>query len=250
MSENNQNPQPADNRFAAFVIGGTGGVGAHLVNKLINSPFYSRVTVISRRELTPSPKLNVVVWDNFTDGLLDHPEKAIEIFKNHHVGFCCLGASERAMMGLIFNPKKYGKVFRTVDYEYVVGTASAAHCAGVSYFSVISSPTADPKARFLYSRIKGEMEHALQDIDFRGLSIFQPYHLMKVAAESDSYMKQVGKNLLAFIARIIPAKQKAIWVEEVAEAMKMEFEQRMAKQGEKVAFYQSDVMIKLAGRRS
>ena len=37
MDENNQNPQLADNRFAAIVIGGTGNVGTHLVNKLINS---------------------------------------------------------------------------------------------------------------------------------------------------------------------------------------------------------------------
>jgi len=59
LSENKQNPQPANERFAAFVIGGTGAVGANLVNKLITSPLYSRVTVISRREppLPPSTML-------------------------------------------------------------------------------------------------------------------------------------------------------------------------------------------------
>lgn len=248
MNEDKQMHQQTDNQFEAIVIGGTGGVGTYLVNKLINSPLYSQVTVISRRELPPSPKLNVMIWDDFSEALFVNPEKSAEIFKNHHVVFCCLGASERAMIGLLFNPKKFGKIFRTVDYEYVVGFASVAHQAGVPYFSVISSATADPKARFLYSRLKGEMEHALQDLNFKGLSIFQPNSLMKHATGNEPYMKRVLKNLIAYVSRLLPAKQKAILVEDVAEAMKKEFEKRVMKQGEKVTFYQSDDMRDLLGR--
>ncbi len=38
------------NRFTPIVIGGTGSVGAHLVNKLINSLLYSRVTVTAAHD--------------------------------------------------------------------------------------------------------------------------------------------------------------------------------------------------------
>lgn len=237
MTEDTQMYQQTDNQFKAIVMGGTGAVGAYLVNKLINSPLYSQITVISRRELPSSPKLNVVIWDDFSKALPIPLEKTTEIFKNHHVVFCCLGAPELAMIGLLFNPKKFGKVFRTVDYEYVVGIASAAHQAGVPYFSVISSPRADPKAWFPVLQIKGEMEHALQDVNFKGLSIFRPGSLMKPAIGSEPYIKRVLKNLIAFVSRLVPGD--SILVEDVAEAMKNEFERRMMKQEGKVIFYEA-----------
>ena len=53
--------------------------------------------------------------------------------------------------------------------------------------------------------------------------------------------------MYAFLNRFLTAKYKGIQVEDVAEAMKKEFERRMMKQGEKVAFYQSDIIRELAG---
>ncbi len=236
----------AVNQISAFVIGGTGGVGAHLVQKLLNSPRYARVTVISRKELTPSPKLNVVVWEDFADALLDRPEKAMAVFKGHDVGFCCLGASEQAMMWLLVNPKKYGKAFHTVDYDYVVGAASAAHRAGVPYFSVISSVSADPDAKFIYLRIKGNMERDVKALDFTGVSIFQPSHLVKAATGDESSLRQVGKNFMALLARLIPSKDKKLRVEDIAIAMKAEFENRIEHESDKVAVFQVDDILALA----
>ena len=92
------------------------------------------------------------------------------------------------------------------------------------------------------------MEHALQDIDFAGLSIFRPSQLMRDAAQRGPFLERVGEPAYALLSRFLPAKYKGIQVEDVAEAMKVEFEGRMAKQGDKVAFYQSDLMLELAGR--
>ena len=245
MSELKNTTQVSNNKLSAIVLGGTGGVGAYLVNSLIDSDQYSKVTVISRRKLPLSPKLNVVVWENFSKELLDNDDKAIEVFKNHNVMFCCLGAPEKALMGLLFNKKKYGRMFQTVDYDYVVGAATAAYKAGIPQFSVISSPTADPKAKFLYSKIKGEMEQSVKSLGFKGLSFFQPYHLMKPAKKQSSFLKKVLKNTIAFIASMMPAKQKAIKVEDVATAMKLEFDLRLSGEIENNAYYDSDAMRKL-----
>ncbi len=58
----------------------------------------------------------------------------------------------------------------------------------------------------------------------------------------------MGLPVYAFLNRFLRAKYKGVQVEDVAEAMKVEFEERMAKQGDKVALYLSDMMRELAGR--
>ena len=241
-----QNNQAVNDQFKAFVIGGTGGVGAHLVEKLCASPRYAQVTVVSRRELAPVPKLNNIVWQDFTDYLIHHPEKAIAVFEGHDVGFCCLGASEQAMMGLLINPNKFAKDFHTVDYDYVVATASAAHQAGVPYFSVTSSTSANPEAKFIYSRIKGEMERDVQAVGFTSLSIFQPSHLVKEATGNETMLKRIWKSMLASLTWLIPSQEETLRVEDVAEAMKVEFEQAISQQRDKVAFYEPSKILALA----
>ena len=92
------------------------------------------------------------------------------------------------------------------------------------------------------------MERALQDIDFEGLSIFRPSQLMRDAAQRGPFLERVGLPVYAYLSRFLLAEYKGIQVEDLAEAMKVEFEGRMAKQGDKVEFYLSDMIQELAGR--
>lgn len=241
--------QNTNKQYNAIVLGGTGGVGAHLVEKLLDSPLCDKVTVISRKELKTRPKLEVEIWNDFSNTLFNKQETAINIFKNNDVVFCCLGAPESALLGLFYKPWKYSKIFRKVDYEYVVEFAKIANIAGVPSFSVISSPTANPEAKFVFSKIKGEMEEELKKINFSKLSIFHPYHLMKVAKKNDSKFKQILKNSIAFIAKIMPAKQKAILVEDVAKAMKNEYEKSLSKDADKIVYIHADDMRNLVNNK-
>ncbi len=230
--------------YRALVIGATGGVGAFLVEKLLASNQCSEVTIISRKACPKRPKLNNIVWDNFSEHFEEKREENLEVFKNHDVIFCCLGASEKALLGLFFNKKKYAPLFQKVDYEYVVGAAGLAKEAGIAHFSVISSPTAKPKAKFIYSKIKWEMEQSIQSMGFEKVSIFHPYHLMKPVNNQVSFFKRITKNFVAFIASIMPAKQRAIKVEDVATAMLLEFESR-AQEDVRLVYYTSDDMREL-----
>ena len=54
--------------------------------------------------------------------------------------------------------------------------------------------------------------------------------------------------MYAFLNRFLRAKYEGVQVEDVAEALKVEFEGCMAEQGDKVVFYLSDMMQELAGR--
>jgi hypothetical protein len=56
-----------------------------------------------------------------------------------------------------------------------------------------------------------------------------------------SFFKRITKNFVAFIASIMPAKERAIKVEDVATAMMLEFESRAEKR-EGITYCTSDDM--------
>lgn len=231
-----------ENQYRAIVIGGTGGVGAFLVQKLLDSPKYSKVSVISRKELEPLPKLNNIVWKDFSEHLVEERKETIETFKDHDVFFCCLGAPEKAMIGLMFNRKKYEPMFQTIDYDYTVGAASVAFKAGIPHFSVVSSSGLSEKGTFPYIKIKWKMEQAVKSLGFKNLSIFHPSHLMKPARAEEKFFKKILLNFIASIASVMPHSQKAINVETVAEAMIKETYFRMNNKAEELVFYEADDM--------
>ena len=231
-----------EERKRALVIGGTGGVGAFLVEKLLNSPRFSKVTVVTRKKLKNQEKLDTILWDDFSDHLVKNNKSTLEAFKGHDVLFCCLGASEKALIGLLFNKKKYEPVFQLVDHDFVVAAGQIAFKSGIPAFSVISSPSAKPDARFAYSRIKWEMEKEIKSIGFDKLSIFRPHHLMKPANKADPIGQKLLKNSIAFVARLMPAKQRAIKVEDVALAMLIEYNSTAEGELARIAYYSSDDM--------
>lgn len=82
------------------------------------------------------------------------------------VAVCALGTT-RAKAGS-------DAAFRAVDHDAVLAFARAAHGAGVTHFILVSSVGANPNARLLYPRTKGEVEAALAAMGFARLDIIQP----------------------------------------------------------------------------
>ena len=64
--------------------------------------------------------------------------------------------------------------FRAVDFDMVVDFARAARAGGARRMIVISSVGADAGSRNFYLRTKGEMERALEALDFERLDIVRP----------------------------------------------------------------------------
>lgn len=73
--------------------------------------------------------------------------------------------------------------FRAVDHDAVLAFAKAAQAAGVTHFILVSSVGANPNARLLYPRTKGEVEAALEQMAFPRLDILQPGLLIGPRAE-------------------------------------------------------------------
>ncbi|TQR20768.1 NAD(P)H-binding protein [Psychrobacillus vulpis] len=143
----------------AIVVGATGFTGSFLVEQLCESEEYAAVTVISRRTLAyEHPKLEVRIKD--FDRL---EENDLEIADDL---FCCLGTTMKKA--------KTKKNFEKVDLLYPLQIASLAKKRGINHFLVISAAGTSTKSPFFYSRVKGEMEQQLVDLNLPHLSIFRP----------------------------------------------------------------------------
>ena len=84
------------------------------------------------------------------------------------VALCCLGAR------LGERERAEDEALRRVDIGYTLAFARAAKAAGATRFVVVSAAGADPAAKSLQSRAKGELEQLLVGIGFDSLDILQP----------------------------------------------------------------------------
>lgn len=189
----------------ALLIGATGLIGNQLLTKLLHSPFYSRVIVLTRRSLeVRNTKLTEVIFD------FDRPD-ASQVTADDI--FCCLGTTI----------KKAGsrEAFKKVDFEYPLKVAKLAKLNGASKYIIITAMGADPKSGIFYNRVKGEIESELKRLNFDSLHILQPSLLLGDRKESRTGEK-VGEMLMAVFRPIMlgPLKKyRAIESERVANAM-------------------------------
>ena len=188
----------------ALVIGATGAVGRDLVEQLLKDNVFERVTVFVRRPLGfENPKLSVHVID------FDRPEQWQDLLRGD-VLFSCLGTTIRAA-GSQANQWK-------VDYTYQYEVAKSARENGVETYALVSSIGASPKAKFFYTRMKGELEEAVKKLGFPACFILQPPSLVRKG--SDRFGEKAGVVALrAFNAIGLMRAYKPMPTEEVAAAM-------------------------------
>lgn len=192
----------------AVVLGATGMVGTQLVRQLAEDPQYGSVTALVRRPLpSPHPGVEQVMAD------MDRLEVYGPVFEADAV-FCCLGTTIKTAGSQ--------QAFRRVDLDYPLAAARLAKQAGVPAFAVISSLGADVKSPFFYSRVKGEMESGLEELELSSLSVLRPSLLIGQRSES-----RPGEQAAAAISRAMPflysgpfRKYKPVEAEVVAAAMR------------------------------
>ncbi|WP_374948497.1 NAD(P)H-binding protein [Mucilaginibacter sp.] len=150
--------------YKAIVAGASGLIGSNLVDALLASPDYEEVLVLVRKELPVQHKKLVQLVINFDD--LNKHAAAI----TGHAAFCCLGTTKAQTP----NEAEY----RKIDFEYPLAMAQLAKQNGVDQLHLVSSIGADSSSPFFYTRLKGELENALQKLNFSALHIYQPSMLV------------------------------------------------------------------------
>ena len=188
----------------ALVIGATGAVGKDLVDLLLKDDSFESVSVFVRRPLgIENPRLMVHLVDFDLPGQWHH-------LLTGDVLFSCLGTTIKAAGSQEAQWK--------VDYTYQYEAAKAARENGVGTYALVSAVGASPKAKFFYTRMKGELEEAVKQLGFPACFILQPPSLVRKG--SDRFGEKAGVVALrAFNAIGLMRSWKPMPTEEVAAAM-------------------------------
>ncbi len=168
----------------ALLIGATGLVGSEIINYALNDERFKLLKIFARRSTG-----------------LTHP-KLVEVI----VDFEKLGDWRQELKGdILFSAlgttvKQVGtrEAQRVVDYDYQLRVAQAAKLNGVTNMVLVSTPNADTKSSFAYTKMKGDLERDIMKLSFSKLTIIRPGLLKGPRAHKRFLEQNVGKVLSIF----------------------------------------------------
>jgi uncharacterized protein YbjT (DUF2867 family) len=170
----------------ALIIGATGATGKDLVNILLQDPDYSEVVTFVRRHSDINHyKLREILTD------FNNLEKVSEYIIGD-VLFSCLGTTLK-VAGSKINQ-------RHIDYEIPLLFADIAKRNGVPRVVLLSAYGASVSSKVFYSRLKGELEEKINELEFESYIIFKPGILLR--KNSDRPVERLTILLLWFLNRI------------------------------------------------
>jgi len=189
----------------SIVAGSTGLIGRNVIEVLSNTN--QSVVALTRRSISNLPH-------NITELIID-----FEAFKKHGSlppcsnVFICLGTTIKTA-GSKEN-------FRKVDIDYCLSIAKKAQKSGAETLSLISSIGANSSSKNFYLKTKGELEEAIQELDFKVVNIFRPSFLVGQRSE-----KRFAEGIALKFAKIMDffligsaSKYRSVKVELLAKTM-------------------------------
>ena len=149
----------------ALLIGATGSTGKFLLDELIQDDDYTAVTIFVRRSTGRShPKLveHVIDFSN----LAQYSELI-----TGDVLFSCLGTTLKDAGS---QQKQW-----EIDFEIPANFARIARENRFTSIVLVSSADASPSSKIFYSRMKGELETTIAELNFGQYIIFRPGLLLR-----------------------------------------------------------------------
>ena len=189
----------------SIVAGSTGLIGRNVIEVLSNTN--QSVVALTRRSISNLPH-------NITELIID-----FDAFEKHGSlppcsnVFICLGTTIKTA-GSKEN-------FRKVDIDYCLSIAKKAQKSGAETLSLISSIGANSSSKNFYLKTKGELEEAIQELDFKVVNIFRPSFLVGQRSE-----KRFAEGIALKFAKIMDffligsaSKYRSVKVELLAKTM-------------------------------
>jgi uncharacterized protein YbjT (DUF2867 family) len=190
------------NLRSVLLIGATGLVGSECLRLLLESDAFGRVVVLARRPLNGAsshPKLQTHLVD------FDRLTSAASCFAVDQI-VCALGTTMKAAGSR--------RRFRAVDLLYPLTAAHLGVEKRVSHFLLVSALGANPKSRFFYNRMKGELEDAVTALPYRSLTILRPSLLV---GKREHW--RAGESVVGGFRALFPARYRPIDSTDVARAL-------------------------------
>jgi uncharacterized protein YbjT (DUF2867 family) len=186
----------------ALLVGATGLVGSNILHLLAKDSTIGEVSALVRRSL-PSQDKSPVVKELVADfeRLQDHPE-----WFDVDMVFCALGTT--------IAKAKTQAAFRRVDFDYALTIAKLARSQGARHFLLVSAIGANPRSRFFYNRIKGELEDAILTLGYPSVTIARPSFLLGNRQEY-----RLGEHIAKNITWLFPSFMSGVQASQVASAL-------------------------------
>ncbi len=190
-----------------IVIGATGLVGRCLLERLNQREECRQITAVVRHYDPQLAELKKVKQQLSSDFL----QLNLEDVQGYSHAFSCLGTT-LAKAGSQM-------VFYEIDYKINLHFAALLQGSHTHYL-LISAMGADPKSRFFYNRVKGELEHSIEQLKLDKVSILRPSLLLGKRQEQRR-LEDIGQRIYTKIAMILPKqfRYKPISAAQVAAAL-------------------------------
>ncbi len=214
------------------VIGATGLVGTQLVRQLAESSEVKKIRIFVR-------KPTGFVSEKIEEHVIQFGE--MDSWKNLVTGdvlFSALGTTVK-------QAGSKGKEFE-VDFTYNLNFARAARDNQIPTYVLVSSVGANSKSAIFYSRMKGQLDEAVQDLGFQNTIILRPSVLdgqRKGKRAAENLAIKVGNVVTKFIFK----KYRPIKDTIVAKAMIKAAMQSQT--GAAKIIYTADEIFSLAGEQ-
>lgn len=182
----------------ALITGATGLVGKALVRLLLDKDYYSKIIILSRRELEiKDNRIEMVILEDF-DKMEDVADKL-----NAHDVYCALGTTLKQAGSK--------EKFRKIDVEWPIELAKI--CSKQPLFEqylVVTSHGANSDSPLFYNQVKGELEDQLKNLGLKSLKIFQPSLLLGYR-DDFRFWEEVMKFLSAVLSFFMIGSKTRLW---------------------------------------
>jgi uncharacterized protein YbjT (DUF2867 family) len=186
-----------------ILVGATGLVGQHILALALAHPEVGKVIALTRKPITPHPRL--------LNQLIDFENIPVEApWWQADAIICTLGTT--------IKKAKTEEQFRFVDYVLVSNFAKLAAKNKVGCFVLNSSMMADPNAKGLYLRTKGEAELAVQNSGIPSVVIARP-GLLDGDREEFRLGEELGLIASRLVNPILPKKLRSVKAGNLARVM-------------------------------